>query len=753
MKKIDPVRYLRRDDKWYLGGGGNLVFAPPFPVWLDYPGFWDKAHYYNLEIEPVFTWTLLDEEGHEIPLRGSAPIWSPATRERMFHPAARNSSGMGITIRESAFCLPNGILGADLDIVTSARLSRVVHLVAWTAQASFPSRPSAWITNITPRRGGLAFTKNFPAGKGPVFRIRCGLELSPGADSHGIHGSEGEIIRPEWRFTPWSEKFHNSLPRESGLPAKEDDQIVYLAVHRRVRLSPGTDRKVSVLFSAASPTEDLRARYRPVSRRVSLSRRSGENWNTYFSSVPYVECSDEFLSRYYWYRWYGLKLNTIRGKTRNYHHPATCEGIGYFRAPISYSAPGHVLENRWNHDPLLAEGIISTFLDNQRDDGGFRGYIDPHYYRQEMFYHANWGMALRGLSAVHFHPRFLRDVYEGMRNYVAYFDRTRDREGSGLYDITNHYETGQEYMHRYLTVNPRADRKNWGEVFRLKGVDVTTYIYELKQFLAWLARAVLHDDRQSDRLEREAAKIKTAVLKSMWNPRSGMFFDVDPRSNRQTKIPAAVCFYPYMTDIVSTTHIHGLKHHLFSEREFWTPFPVPSSARTDDYFSDTPEWKGKRMNCPWNGRTWPMTNSHIADALGQCAVRFHDRDLRRRTAEFILKFIRMMFFDGDPGRPNCFEHYNPLTGSPSRYRGIDDYQHSWVNDLIMKYVAGIRPQYDRLIVDPFPFPVEYALIDNVLVRDFHVRVIREGRTFRVWIDGKEKGRQSLGREFCFPIRS
>ena len=106
-----------------------------------------------------------------------------------------------------------------------------------------------------------------------------------------------------------------------------------------------------------------------------------------------------------------------------------------------------------------------------------------------MFYHANWGDALRRLDAVHPSDDFLREVYPGFKRYAQYFDRERDDEASGLYDIDNHYETGQEYMHRYTAVNPDADRRHWGEVFRLKGVDVTVYVYELKRTLAYYCPA------------------------------------------------------------------------------------------------------------------------------------------------------------------------------------------------------------------------------------------------------------------------
>jgi hypothetical protein len=403
-----------------------------------------------------------------------------------------------------------------------------------------------------------------------------------------------------------------------------------------------------------------------------------------------------------------------------------------------------MLENRWMHEPELAQGSLLTFIDNQREDGGFRGYIDVNHYRQEMFYHANWGNALLQLQTIHPDIEYLKSVYDGLKKYVSYFDRERDEEISGLYDIDNHYETGQEYMHRYTAVHPGADKEHWGEVFRLKGVDVTVYIYELKRALSNVADKLgKTDDAELWKIETE--KIKNAVRERMWDPAKEMFFDIAPDTGSRTMVKAATCFYPYFTDIVDQSHLNGLKRHLFNRKEFWPKYPVPSSSIDDELFSAAPDWKGKRMNCPWNGRVWPMTNSHIAEALATSAIRFEDRVLRRRCVEFIQDFVRMMFFDGDPARPNCFEHYNPFTGKPSIYRGIDDYQHSWVNDLIIKYVCGVRPEEFSVTIDPFPFGLKRVLIDDVLIRGHRFRVQIAGNSFVVWLDNAHHADSTIGK--------
>jgi hypothetical protein len=104
----------------------------------------------------------------------------------------------------------------------------------------------------------------------------------------------------------------------------------------------------------------------------------------------------------------------------------------------------------------------------------------------------------------------------------------------------------------------------------------------------------------------------------------------------------------------------------------------------------------------------------------------------------------MMFDDGDPERPNTFEHYNPSTGQPCRYRGIDDYQHSWVVDLLIKYVAGIRPGDHAVTVDPFPVDVEHLTVDDVPVRDHRFGVTRDDDRFTVRVDGDPVEEHPLG---------
>ncbi|MFH0988798.1 MAG: trehalase family glycosidase [bacterium] len=744
MKTIDLLSYLARDDKWYLGGGNRLLWAPPFPLFLDYPGFWDKAHYYNYELEPLFTWTLLTEDGKLVELSVQKRIWNPSIITQSYS-VAMEGKHFPLSLTEEKTLLPNDVAASTLHLANTSKKTIVLHLIAWSAQDNYPSKQSSWVNEVTASTGGCAFTKFLRPSVAPHLAVGCALTLSHEASSYGVNLSESTAKQPHWRLTPFYETFRNGrLPNEVQLDGVTNDGLLYIALHKKVMLKSGAKKQITAAFAASPSQSESLENLQPIQHRRSPAALSTMNWKEYFGTVPGFTCSDDYLTRYYWYRWYGLKLNTQYGNEGNYKRPFVCEGIGYFRAPITYSAQGHIVETRWMHDPELARGILQCFIDNQRDDGGFRGYIDVNHYRNEMFYHANWGNSLLQLHSIHPSLEYLQEVFDGLKRYVGYFDKERDEEVSGLYDIDNHYETGQEYMHRYLAVDLKADQDNWGIVFRLKGVDVTVYLYELKKALAHFADLLGKND-EADLWNLEAARIKTAILSIMWDPDQEMFFDVDPATGKRTQVKATTCFYPYFTDIVDASHLAGLKRHLFNPNEFWTPYPVPSSSVDDKYFSDVPHWKGKRMNCPWNGRVWPMTNSHIAEALASCAIRFHDGELRKKAVEFISTYIKMLFFDGNPKKPNCFEHYNPFSGKPSSYRGIDDYQHSVINDLILKYVCGIRPEEYSVTIDPFPFGLKTLTIDRVKIRERMLRVQIAGDKFTVWIDEKLHADSRIGK--------
>ena len=131
---MEPIESLARGDTWYLGCGEGVIFASPFPLWLDAPGIWDEAQFYQYTVGPLFTITILDHDGRELALTARRRRWTAAE----------------LTVDDD---LPGGLTASEIRTVQSggdsasewslhAPRPMTLHAVAWTAQDGAAATPS-----------------------------------------------------------------------------------------------------------------------------------------------------------------------------------------------------------------------------------------------------------------------------------------------------------------------------------------------------------------------------------------------------------------------------------------------------------------------------------------------------------------------------------------------------------------------------------------------------------------------------------
>jgi hypothetical protein len=747
--ELDPLALLERDDKWFVGGARALLYAPPFPLFEETPGCWDAAHYLHFPLEPLYTFTLLDERQREIPLRFVSRRWRPDRLELHWHAA-------GLEVTETRVMQEDDTLVSRVAVRELNGRARDLHVVLWSAQpvgdnagvhhgaaGTATAHLSGALEGYGRSAHALGVTRTVTGSRAQRLALSVALALE-GARSYSANLSEPTANHPRWRLTPFTETLEpHGLPNQEHLTGLTPTGLLYLALEQRVHVEPHGTAHLNLAASVATTLERaLEQAARGASARdpVGAAERA---WREFYALAPRFTCDDPYLERAYHYRLYGLRLNAINPHEGNYPHRAVCEGIGYFRLPVAYSMPAQIKELRWLRDPAYAEGIVQTALAAQTESGTFPAHLYLHWCSDTEIYHADWGAAFEGLHRVHPQGARLEAMHTGLERYAQFLLRERD-DGNGLTQIVNQWETGQEYMSRYFAADETADL--WQAMrARLSGVDSSVYAYRIFQTLERFAHVL---ERDPAPWQTAAARTRSALLERSWDAARAAFYDLAPDGTR-TNTLHAVSFYPYMTDLTTTEHLHGLGAHLLNPDEFWTPYPVPSSAVNDPYFSATPEWKGKRHNCPWNGRVWPMTNAHIADVLLHASSL--EPALREPAAEFVQRFVHMMFEDGDPARPNAYEHYHPYTGHASTYRGIDDYMHSHLLDVIVRSVAGIDPDGERVRVNPLPMGVAFAF-GPVRVRGHELEVSSgDGRTFTVVVDGAQTLHSKIGEAVTLEI--
>lgn len=746
-----PLDLLARQDKWQLGVGDAVAFAPTFPSWLDAPGFWDNGSIFHYPFGPLFTVAVLGTDGHELPVRLASRRWTPAELTCEYRLPG------GITATEIRTVQPGGVFASEWRV--HAPRATVLHLIAWTAQPAgdVDLGSVAW-------NGAISFVRTVRDETGATFRAAAELTCIGEATSWAAALSDDTPRRPDWQLTPfvdpWTSTGHLTSSASLGEPGASS--VLYAAVHRVLDLSSADlTQTFAIRIGAADPAlrpsaaSDAGALTRPItpSRRVtlapgtpSLASASRRRWHDLFDGVPHFECSDPYLQTYYWYRWYGLWLNAVPGGAGYFQHPTVCEGVGDARRPAALAVPSLVRELRWTN-PALARSLIRSFFAHQREDGRLPRHLYVDRVDERDADDADWGGAFDALDSVAPDAKFAAEMYFRLARYGDWLIRTRDPESSGLYGAAApaRAEGGRgrdATLGRAPAATPSRDRSRATAAEPpIKSVVVTVYAYALLRVLERLA-AESGQRAESARWGGAADRTRRAVRDRMWSVELSTFADVDPGTGKCTGGRTDDGFLPFTTDLATDDHRQGLERTLLDPTRFWTPFPVPSLAADDPRFDPSGVSDGVRRAAPTNGRVWPASVSVVLDVLAGGGRERIPR-FREAAAHLISRSVRMRFLDGDPSLPNAYEHYSPLTGAPSLFRGRDDHMPGWVNDGIIRYVAGVRPRTGGVTVDPLPLGLDRLQVTGVAIQGHEVGVSIDGERYAVTVDGAAQ-RGALG---------
>ncbi|MCB9879346.1 MAG: hypothetical protein H6835_17260 [Planctomycetes bacterium] len=679
-----------------LAGGGYCLYAPRFPRFALSPGFCDEASISHALVPSVFFLAFLDQAGKV--------LQTTCTSVAMENGKAvlTHSDASGLTVVERRFVTQDDRFVCELDLLNGGKEDREVTVVMWTTTDPEGEPVSLEGDSFRIRRNlGDATQPQVPAD------IHYSNPDSKGAKCLQAFFSEGGSDLPSFEETPWYDMTGLPTPRAKRPVEKPSPIIagsrVYAGLFRPVPLKVGessTHRfEANVVFKGKGI--NFRA------RRPDAKDENG--WQAFWQGVPKFSCDDKAIERVVRHRFELLYLLRQPHGAGLYSSPAICEGNGPFHLPTSFSAPAIMREARWLQDPSYARGCLKLFFDNLLHNGQVPGRVYMSGTDANDFYHADWGGGFESLDAMHNDKATKKAVLMAMQRYVKWVGNNRDPEGSGLTDIVNHFEAGQEFSRRYTVIDNKADRaEEFTEQFRLKGIDASVFRYRLVKWLHAVAEEI-QEKAMANRFHAEVEVILDTVRKKMWDEKAGIFMDLDPKNRRKTNVKAAVGFYPLATDIPNQKQVDAMLDLLSSREEFWAKYPVPSIAMSDSTFDAAGQWKGTRKGSPWNGRVWPVVNSHILEGLCYWAERGNKK--AQKLANDLLKRTITMMSGQIEGMDvaNSLEHYNPETGLGSRYRGVDLHLNAFVLDNIFRIACGFAVRFGEVQDDPIGDAIDFRL--------------------------------------------
>ena len=672
--------------KFSLAGGGYCLYSPRFPRFQNTPGFADEVLISNVALPSLFVLSLL-EDGVPVNLYGGAPQLENGVAIVEYFGAD------GLKVTERRLVTQDDRFVSYIDLHNTSKLERDLTVVMWTM-----TDPEGEPVSL--EGDSFRIKRSLKAENQPDLPVELHYSSpdSKGGRCLQAFFCEGGSDLPDYQETPWFLMGALPTPRAKRLMEKPSPIVpesrVYCGVFRPIALKG--NGKTSHRFETNVLFKGKGLNFRP--RRPDPKDENG--WRAFHDNVPKFQSEWKELERVVNRRFELLYLLRQPHGAGLFSAPSVCEGNGQFHVPSSFSTPAIMREARWLRDPTLARGCLRLFFENVLHNGQAPGRVYMAGTQGSDFYHADWGGGFQSLDAMHPDRATKKAVLMAMQRYHKWLANNRDPEGSGLTDIVNHFEAGQEFSRRYTVIDERADRaKEQAEQFRLKGVDASIYRYRMVKWLYAVADEI-QEKAMANRFQAAVEVIEDVVRRKMWDEKAGLFMDIDPKTRRKTTVKSAVGFFPLATDIPTAKQVDRMIDTLGDRKEFWTKHPVPSLAISDPGFDPQGRWKGTRKECPWNGRVWPMLNSHIMEGLTQWAERGHKKAQRLAT-ELLKRTVTMLSGESESSEEaNSLEHYSPENGIGSRYRGIDLHLNAFVLDNIFRIAGGFAIRYGEIQNDP-----------------------------------------------------
>ena len=677
---------MNQQKKFALGGGSYSLYAPRFPRYQYLPGFADEVLIYEAVLPSLYSLAVV-ENGVAMNLECSG------MKKKDGAAVLTYDTGAGLKVTETRFVSADDRFVSKIDLQNVTKAERELFIVLWTTTDPEGEPVSLEGDSVRVRRSLQR------EGSPPLpVEILWSSPGSRGAKCLQAFFAEGGSNRPDYEETPWAGLLSFPTPRAKR-PMQKPSPIlpsarVYLGLFRPVTLKG--NGKASHRFEARAILKGKDLNYRP--RRPDAQDENG--YQAFFAKAPKFTCEWKPLERIVQHRLEALHMLRVPHGAGNMTAANVCAGNGMSHIPISFAAPAIMRDVRWLRDPMVSRGIIRGFFENIRQNGMVPGRLHLTALQNAGFFHADWGGGFEALDASHPDRATKRAVLMPMQRYVKWLANNRDPEGSGLTDVVNHFESGQELSRRYTIIDDKADRaEDESEQFRLKAVDASIFRYRMIKFLIKVADE-MQEKAMANRFIAEAEVIHDVMRKKMWDEKSGLFMDIDPKSRRRTGVKAAVGFYPLCTDIPTPAMVEKMLSTLGSRKEFWAKYPVPSLSIDDPYYNPDGYWKGTRRESPWNGRVWPIINSHVLEGLAYVAER-GNKKAQRLTGELFKRTVTMMSGELEGlEEARSFEHYNPDTGSPSRFRGVDFHMQSFILDNVFRVGCGLAVRFGDLKNDP-----------------------------------------------------
>lgn len=258
---------------------------------------------------------------------------------------------------------------------------------------------------------------------------------------------------------------------------------------------------------------------------------------------------------------------------------------------------------------------------------------------------------------------FLQSTYQHLYHFYRYLLNERDPHGKHLIGIMNPDESGEDNSPRFdppLNLPPKQTRNQslkrrlklvgqnieckfdapfcMRNFFWVKDVPFNSIMVANLKLLAKIAEKVSTNE-DVIYFTKQAENISLAMKEFML--KDGIFYSTFGKDYNKIKIKTWAIFIPLFAEILNREKAKKLvSEHLLNKNEFWTKFPVPTTALDEPAFDPEGFWRGP---------TWIAANWFIYKGLMNYGLTEVAEEIKKSSQDLITK-------------SGFREYFNPQTG-------------------------------------------------------------------------------------------
>jgi len=358
-------------------------------------------------------------------------------------------------------------------------------------------------------------------------------------------------------------------------------------------------------------------------------------WREWFERVPAAPAHLWDASLYAWYVMRAGLISSRYYVTREAMVPSKVHYVGLWH----WDAFFHALAYR-HVDPQLAHDQCRVLFDHQRPDGMIPDCVFDEGLVERLGYPVDAsvtkppvaGWCLWRVYEATQDTDFLDEMYEPLSRWQRWWLERCDRDADGVCQYDHPFSSGLD------------DSPLWDRGMPVESPDLNTYLCLQAEALGRMA-AVLGLEAEARAWQAQADQLAADLLSHLYDPASGLFWPQRMTEQGHERVPAltVASLLPLLTGRLPEEVTEAVLHRLLDPEIFWTPYPVPTVARSD------PSYDPDRM---WRGPVWVNVNYLLVDGLLRSGRQELARELCDRTLEMVASF------------PDVREYYHPETGKP-----------------------------------------------------------------------------------------